>query len=110
MKQATAEVLVREGVGTHEGDTKHPFGDAASVIYTDDPRAAVVAKFRELADKLEAGTLQGARCEWNDDPNQPAMCVVEVTPLIDGKRHVRLTRSTFENPSERMKLVGEGAT
>jgi len=29
-------------------------------------RAIAVAKFRELADKLESGELDGARCQWLD--------------------------------------------
>jgi hypothetical protein len=29
-----------------------------------EPREAAIAKFRELADRLERGELHGARCEW----------------------------------------------
>ena len=32
-----------------------------------DMRAAAVAKFRELADKLESGELEGARVEWRPE-------------------------------------------
>jgi len=31
-----------------------------------EPRAVAVAKFRELADKLECGELDGARVQWRD--------------------------------------------
>jgi hypothetical protein len=38
------------------------------VEYTDnDMRAAAVAKFRELADKLESGELGGARVQWRPE-------------------------------------------
>lgn len=31
---------------------------------TGDPRTIAVAKFRELADKIESGELDGARIQW----------------------------------------------
>jgi hypothetical protein len=43
-------------------------------------RAIAVAKFRELADKLESGELDGARCQWLDTYE----CLVEDA---DGKQH-----------------------
>lgn len=39
-------------------------------------RAIAVAKFRELADKLESGELVGARCQWRDgDPDMQLVTV-----------------------------------
>jgi hypothetical protein len=117
MKQATAEVLTGESV-EHAHGVDIP--NATTVIYTADTRASVVAKFRELADRLESGALNGARCEWNDDPDMPAMVTVEVFPIVQvepeivngktvtQKRTIRLTRSTFAKPEERMRLIGEG--
>lgn len=103
MKQATAEVIVAEGV-EHTAGVDIP--TAQSVIYTEDVRAAVVAKYRELADRLERRELNGASVQWNDNPDQPAMVVVEAFPVVDGKRTTRLTRSTFARPEERLRSVG----
>lgn len=36
-----------------------------------DGRAIAVAKFRELADKLESGELDGASVEWRDNYSEP---------------------------------------
>lgn len=36
------------------------------LILHGDPREIAVAKFRELADKLETGELAGARCQWRE--------------------------------------------
>jgi hypothetical protein len=98
MSQAHAEVLTDESV-THEYGVDIPTAD--TVIITDNPRGAFVAKMRELADRVECGALNGARCEWNDNPDQPAMVYVECFPVIDGKRTTRLVRVTFEAPTTR---------
>lgn len=37
------------------------------LILHGNPRAIAVAKFRELADKLESGELDGARCQWRSE-------------------------------------------
>jgi len=34
-----------------------------------DGRAIAAAKFREMADKLESGELDGARCQWGTNPS-----------------------------------------
>ena len=99
-----AEVLTAEAVERAHGVD---IPTAQTIIYTEDVRASVVAKFRELADRLERGDLTGARVEWNDDPTMPAMVTVEVCPVADGKRTTRLVRSTFARPEQRMRLIGE---
>ena len=86
----------------HYGAT---FPVVEGVIRTDDPRATFVAKMRDLADRVESGALNGARCEWNDNPDQPAMVWVECFPVVDGQRTVRLTRATFERITPSLRLV-----
>ncbi len=60
-----------------------------------EPRAVFVAKMRELADKVEAGVLDGARCEWAD--GLPAMVTVEVD-LNNGRVHLERTRLVDSRP------------
>ena len=55
-------------------------------------RAIAVAKFRELADKLERGELDGARIQWRArhpdevrDGKPSEMVTVTVTPCTDPK-------------------------
>lgn len=69
-------------------------------------RAIAVAKFRELADRLERGELDGARCEWRDaswiqsEQGKPSTMVdVTLTPQVDREFHtgtVQLTVTTIE--------------
>lgn len=71
-----------------------------------DSRAIAVAKFRELADKLESGELDGASCEWrspswleSEDGKPTKMAVVTLTPQLDERFHtgtVQLTVTTIE--------------
>ena len=58
----------------HEG--RELLADEKAVL-SGDPRAAAVAKFREMADKLESGELQGARVQWRD--GLPEMETVTMT-------------------------------
>ena len=59
-----------------------------------DGRAIAVAKFRELADKLESGELDGARVQWRDD-NGPTTEMITVT--LDAQK-VQLLTTTIEKP------------
>lgn len=69
-------------------------------------RAIAVAKFRELADKLERGELDGASCEWRSaswlesEQGKPSkMATVTLTPQRDEHFHtgtVQLTVTTIE--------------
>jgi hypothetical protein len=104
MNQA-AEVLVSESVTRSDCGTDIPTAD--TIIYTDSPRSAFVEKMRELATRVESGALNGASCQWNDNPDQPAMVYVEAFPVVDGQRTTRLVRVTFEKPESRMRLVAE---
>jgi hypothetical protein len=88
-------------------DFSSAFPQTEGVIYADNPRAAAVAKFRELADKLERGELNGASCQWNDNPDQPAMVFVECHPVVDGKRTATLHRCTFQPAANRMRLIAQ---
>ncbi len=54
-----------------------------------EPLTVAVAKFRELADKLESGELQGARVQWRD--GLPEMETVTMTGDT-----VQLTQFTIE--------------
>lgn len=100
-----AEILKEEST-THAHGAAIP--TAETVIVTDDPRAAFVAKGRELLDRVESGALNGASIQWNDNPDQPAMVYVEAFPVIDGKRTTRLVRVTFESPTKHLRIVEEG--
>ncbi len=55
-------------------------------------RSIAVAKFRELADKLESGELNGARIQWRDDEG-PESEMVTVT--VDSEK-VQLLTTTIE--------------
>jgi len=81
---------------------------ADTVIETANPRAAFAAKMRELADRVESGALNGASCQWNDNPDQPAMVYVECFPVVDGKRTTRLVRVKFETPTKLTLISEEG--
>ena len=66
-----------------------------------DSRAIAVAKFRELADKLESGELDGARVQWrapNADEKASGkpteMVVVTVTPRTDDEWFVGTVQLT----------------
>lgn len=71
-----------------------------------DSRAIAVAKFRELADKLESGELDGASCEWRhsswleSEQGKPSkMATVTLTPQRDAQFHtgtVQLLVTTIE--------------
>lgn len=59
-------------------------------VVVGNPRAIAVAKFRELADKLESGELDGARIEWRSrswvesEAGTPSkMATVTLTPQSD---------------------------
>jgi hypothetical protein len=59
-------------------------------------RELAIAKLRELADKLESGELNGARCEWREGSDE--IIVVELAPDT-----VRLRRYRHVVPA--LKLV-----
>lgn len=69
-------------------------------------RAIAVAKFRELADQLERGEIDGARCEWRSsswlesEQGKPSkMATVTLTPQADAAWKggtVQLTVTTIE--------------
>lgn len=69
-------------------------------------RAIAVAKFRELADRLESGELDGASCEWRhpswleSEQGKPSkMATVTLTPQTDAAYHggtVQLLVTTIE--------------
>lgn len=84
MEQNTAENLLPIVEGTN--------------IITGDPRAIAVAKFRELADRLEAGEIHGARCEWR--VNGAAMVTVELD-----EREVRFVRTELRDARPNLKAV-----
>ena len=47
-------------------------------------RDIAVAKFRELADKIESGELDGARCQWGSNPTFDTETeMVTVTLTVD---------------------------
>jgi hypothetical protein len=48
-----------------ETETRELLAEEKTVL-VGNPRAVAVAKFRELADKLESGELDGARVQWRD--------------------------------------------
>ena len=54
-------------------------------------RAAAVAQFRELADRLEAGELEGARVEWRS--GYPYLTYVE---LDYARQQVRMRQVRIE--------------
>lgn len=64
-------------------------------ILRGDARALAVAKFRDLANKLESGELDGARVQWRN--GSPDMEVVEMDGHLDqpGERSVRLKQITL---------------
>lgn len=59
-------------------------------------RDLAVAKFRELADKLESGELDGVRCEWREGSEE--IVIVEMSSDT-----VRLRRYRYMAPT--LKLV-----
>lgn len=69
-------------------------------------RAIAVAKFRELADKLESGEIDGARCQWldthgenrEDDGTQISGMefVTRSAWAEDGSGSVQLVQTTIE--------------
>jgi hypothetical protein len=69
-------------------------------------RAIAVAKFRELADKLESGEIDGARCQWLDthglcheDDGTSISGMTTVTRTAwreDGSGQVQLVNTTIE--------------
>jgi hypothetical protein len=69
-------------------DDRDLLADQKEVI-KGEPLAVAVAKFRELADRLESGELAGARVQWRD--GLPEM----ETVTMDGKT-VQLTQFTIE--------------
>ncbi len=46
-----------------------------------DGRAIAVAKFRELADKLESGELDGARVQWGTNPGLDTVTEMQTVTL-----------------------------
>jgi len=109
MQEATAESV------THAHGVAIPTRD--TVIRTNDVRETAAQKFEELARKLRSGELNGARCEWNDDEDMPAMVVVEVAPFapcepfeLNGKtmtktRTATLIRYTFDVVAKALRSV-----
>jgi hypothetical protein len=69
-------------------DDRDLLADQKEVI-KGEPLAVAVAKFRELADRLESGELAGARVQWRD--GLPEM----ETVTMDGET-VQLTQFTIE--------------
>lgn len=57
-------------------------------------RELAVAKFRELADKLESGELDGARIQWRDDFGSDTEMVTVTLDRASGI--VQLTTTTIE--------------
>jgi hypothetical protein len=88
---------------TRLAPTREP--DAQNVV-KGDSRAIAVAKFRELADKLERGEIDGASCEWRhnswleDEQGKPSkLGFCTLTPQRDENWHggtVQLTVVTIE--------------
>ncbi len=103
------QVTTVERIESHHG-VEIPHVDA--VVYTDDVRGWVIAKVRELADRLESGDLRGASHQWDDNPEMPAFVMVEVYDrphMVNGKAmrsSVRLSRVTFKPAAERLAVVG----
>lgn len=97
---------VKTAVEHHHG-VEIPTHDA--VVYTDNPRAWVIAKIRELADRMESGDLNGSMHQWNDSPEQPAFVMVEVyhrPHTVNGepkRKTLRLSRIVFKPEAERPK-------
>jgi len=52
-------------------------------------RQAAAAKFRQLADRLENGDLDGARIQWRDGLDHVEVVEVEIADA-EGKAEVRL--------------------
>ncbi|HEU4544334.1 MAG TPA: hypothetical protein VFR23_24600 [Jiangellaceae bacterium] len=76
----TARILklpVREGYGREPDANGRLKGNG---------RAIAVAKFRELADRLESGELDGARVQWLDTHG----LLVEVEDAEGNRRQIRL--------------------
>ena len=71
-----------------------------------DSRAIAVAKFRELADKIESGELDGGSIQWrspsfleSEEGKPSKMAVVTLTPQVDEQFHtgtIQLTVTTIE--------------
>jgi len=61
-------------------DTRHLKPPTTGVLHGDG-RAVAVAKFRELARRIESGELDGARVQWRQvtEGNPDGMEVVELT-------------------------------
>ncbi len=103
MSEAAREVRGPAQLVTEHGGSYLTLG---SVIYTDSPRAAYTAKLRELADRIDSGELSGARAEWNDSPEQPAMVYCEVDTVREGEpASVRFVRATFAPVASRLRAV-----
>jgi hypothetical protein len=59
---------------------------APTVLEHDTARAAVVAQFRELADRIERGELRGARIQWREGMHHTE--TVELTETqVELRRH-----------------------
>lgn len=56
---------------------------------TGDARAIAIAKFRELANKLESGELAGARVEWRDNYGAESQMVTVELDRSAGKVQLR---------------------
>jgi hypothetical protein len=64
---------------------------AVQSVRSGSARAVAVAKFRELADKLERGELEGARIQWREGLEH-----IECVELDYNTRQVRFTRVQIE--------------
>jgi len=62
---------------------------AKVLVVHGEARAVAVAKFRELADRLESGELHGARVQWRD-----GLAVIEAVELGDDA--VRFSQTVVE--------------
>jgi hypothetical protein len=60
-------------------------------VRSDNARAVAVAKFRELADKLESGELEGARVQWREGVDY-----IECVELDYSKKQARFARVQIE--------------
>jgi hypothetical protein len=100
--QAVAEVLpIRP-----EADASYQLRPEVKTRVRGNSRAIAVAKFRELADKLESGELDGARVQWLDthgllldDDGLPISGMEFVTRTAwteDGSGRVQLDTVTIE--------------
>lgn len=74
---------------------------ALKLLASADPRARVVAKFRELADQLESGELRAARIAWREGLEY--MEIVEQLTAAETDLSLPLARLY------RVSLVGENA-